>query len=67
MVLHPHAIAWPNRLYMLEQFLDHVRDLPDLWNATSVECARHWTTTFPATTYLKLEPSIWRDYPGSLS
>jgi len=24
-------------------------------------------TTFPAATYLKLEPSIWRDYPGSLS
>jgi peptidoglycan/xylan/chitin deacetylase (PgdA/CDA1 family) len=67
MVLHPHAIAWPNRLNMLEQFLDHVRSLPDLWNATSAECARHWSTTFPATTYLKLEPSIWRDYPGSLS
>jgi hypothetical protein len=44
-----------------------VRSLPDLWNATSAECARHWSTTFPATTYLKLETSIWRDYPGSLS
>jgi peptidoglycan/xylan/chitin deacetylase (PgdA/CDA1 family) len=67
MVLHPHAIAWPNRLHMLEQFLDHARGLPDLWHATSAECARHWVTTFPAATHLKLEPSIWRDYPGSLS
>jgi peptidoglycan-N-acetylglucosamine deacetylase len=67
MVLHPYAIAWPNRLHLLEQFLDHAAHLPDLWNATSVECARHWTATFPAATHLKLEASIWRDYPGSLS
>jgi peptidoglycan-N-acetylglucosamine deacetylase len=67
MVLHPHAIGWPNRLLILEQFLDHARALPELWHATSTECARHWTATFPAATHLKLEPSIWRDYPGSLS
>jgi peptidoglycan/xylan/chitin deacetylase (PgdA/CDA1 family) len=67
MVLHPHGIGWPNRLLMLEQFLDHAQGLPALWNATSAECARHWTATFPAATHLKLEPSIWRDYPGSLS
>lgn len=67
MVLHPHAIAWPNRLHMLEQFLDHARGLPELWTATSAACARHWTTSFPAATHLKLEPSIWHDYPGSLS
>ena len=67
MVLHPHAIGWPNRLHVLEQFLDHARGLPELWYATSAECARHWLTTFPAASHLKLEPSIWRDYPGSLS
>ncbi len=67
MVLHPHAIGWPNRLLVLEQFLDHARSLPELWYATSDECARHWLATFPAATHLKLEPSIWRDYPGSLS
>jgi len=67
MVLHPHAIGWPNRLHVLEQFLDHAHGLPELWYATSEECARHWLATFPATTHLKLEPSIWRDYPGSLS
>jgi hypothetical protein len=52
---------------VLEQFLDHARGLPELWCATSEECARHWLATFPAATHLKLEPSIWRDYPGSLS
>lgn len=67
MVLHPHAIGWPNRLHVLEQFLDYARGLPELWHATSAECARHWLATFPAATHLKLEPSIWRDYPGSLS
>jgi peptidoglycan-N-acetylglucosamine deacetylase len=67
MVLHPHGIGWPNRLHMLEQFLDHAESLPALWNATSADCARHWAATFPAATHLKLEPSIWRDYPGSLS
>jgi peptidoglycan/xylan/chitin deacetylase (PgdA/CDA1 family) len=67
MVLHPHAIGWPNRLHMLEQFLDHARALPELWYATSVACARHWSETFPAATHLKLEPSIWQDFPGSLS
>ena len=29
MMLHPHAIGWPNRLHMLEQFLDHARGLPE--------------------------------------
>ena len=32
MVLHPHGIGWPNRLHMLEQFLDHAKGLPGLWN-----------------------------------
>ena len=44
-----------------------LRGLPELWYATSEACARHWLKTFPAATHLKLEPSIWRDYPGSLS
>lgn len=67
MVLHPHAIGWPNRLQVLERFLDHAASLPGLWVATSAACARHWLATFPAATHLRLEPSIWRDYPGSLS
>ncbi|MBM3646913.1 MAG: hypothetical protein FJX11_03895 [Alphaproteobacteria bacterium] len=67
LVLHPHAIGWPNRLILLERFLDHARGLPELWYATSAQCAEHWLATFPARTQLKLEPSIWRDHPGSLS
>jgi len=66
-VLHPHAIGWPSRLHVLQRFLDHAKSLPLLWNATSAECAAHWGKTFPAATHLKLEPSIWRDHPGSLS
>jgi peptidoglycan/xylan/chitin deacetylase (PgdA/CDA1 family) len=67
MVLHPHAIGWPHRLHVLRRFLDHAARLPGLWNATSEECAAHWTRTFPPATHLRLEPSVWRDYPGSLS
>jgi peptidoglycan-N-acetylglucosamine deacetylase len=67
MVLHPHAIAWPNRLSLLEQFLDYASDLPEIWYATSAQCARHWAGMYSAATHLRLEPSIWRDYPGSLS
>ena len=47
--------------------LDHAASLPGLWVATSAACARHWLATFPAATHLRLEPSIWQDYPGSLS
>lgn len=67
MVLHPHGIGWPSRIPVLERFLGHATALPDLWNATSAECARHWLAHYPAATHLKLEPSIWQDYPGSLS
>ena len=67
MTLHPHHIGWCNRAAGLEDFLSYMTSLPDLWNPTCVECARYWTTAYPAAAYLKLEPSIWKDYPGSLS
>jgi peptidoglycan/xylan/chitin deacetylase (PgdA/CDA1 family) len=67
MVLHPQHIGWCNRMGLLEDFLGHMSRLPDLWNPTGAECARYWTQTYPAATHLKLEPSIWKDYPGSLS
>jgi len=66
-VVHPHAIAWPNRLHMFGEFLAHAAGLPGLWYATSAACAAHWTTTYPPATHLRLEPSIWQDHPGSLS
>ena len=67
MTLHPQHIGWCNRMAGLEDFLGHMASLPDLWNLTGSECARHWSENYPAATHLKLEPSIWKDYPGSLS
>ncbi len=66
-VLHPGAVGWCHRLQFLEDLLAHMRSFPDVWHATSVECARYWKASFPAGDYLRLEPSVWRDYPGSLS
>jgi peptidoglycan/xylan/chitin deacetylase (PgdA/CDA1 family) len=67
MTLHPRHIGWCNRLQLLDEFLSYLRGFPGLWNPTGEECARYWLATYPASTYLRLEPSIWRDYPGSLS
>jgi len=67
MTLHPQHIGWCNRMAGLEDFFSHLARLPDLWNATGAEIARHWTHTYPAHSALKLEDSIWKDYPGSLS
>ncbi|MSO76307.1 MAG: hypothetical protein EXQ87_05275 [Alphaproteobacteria bacterium] len=67
MTLHPGGAGWCNRAQLLDEFLGHMRGRPGLWNPTGGECARYWRETYPAATHLKLEPSIWRDYPGSLS
>ena len=67
MVLHPQHVGWCNRMGLLEDFLAYMARLPDLWNPTGAECARHWTATYPAAASLALEPSIWKDYPDSLS
>ena len=67
MVLHPHASGWGHRLRLLDDFLSTLRAYPGLWNPTGSELSRYWTEKYPARTHLKLEPSIWRDYPGSLS
>jgi peptidoglycan-N-acetylglucosamine deacetylase len=67
MTLHPQHIGWSNRLQMLDEFLAELRAYPNLWNPSAAECARYWLETYPADTHLRLEPSIWQDYPGSLS
>ena len=67
MTLHPQHIGWCNRLQLLDDFLAYLRGFPCLWNPTGAECARYWLETYPGSTYLRLEPSIWQDYPGSLS
>jgi hypothetical protein len=67
MTLHPQHIGWCNRLQLLDDFLAHLRGLPDVWNPTAEECAAHWRATYPAEMHLRLEPSVWQDHPGSLS
>jgi peptidoglycan/xylan/chitin deacetylase (PgdA/CDA1 family) len=67
MVLHPRHIGWAHRLQLLDEFLAHALRHPGLWNPTAAECARHWKATYPKESHLRLEPSIWKDYPGSLS
>lgn len=67
MTIHPRHIAWPNRIPMVDAFLAHMRSQPGVWNPTSGECAAYWTRTYPAQTTCKLQPSVWRDYEGSLS
>ena len=67
MTLHPHAIAWPNRLQVLDDFLVYLRSLPGIWNPTGAECAAHWLKAYPASTCLRLEKSIWQDHEDSLS
>ena len=67
MTLHPQHIGWSNRLQMLEEFLAELRGYPSLWNPTAAECARYWLEAYPASAHLRLAPTIWQDYPGSLS
>ncbi|MDA1099641.1 MAG: polysaccharide deacetylase family protein [Proteobacteria bacterium] len=67
MTLHPHAIGWCNRLKLLEDFLGYLRTYPGVWNPTGGQCANYWLQSYPASSHLRLEDSIWRDYPGSLS
>jgi peptidoglycan/xylan/chitin deacetylase (PgdA/CDA1 family) len=67
MTLHPQHIGWCNRLQLLHEFLAYMRSFPELWNPSGEQCARYWLQTYPASSYLKLEPCVWQDYPGSLS
>ncbi|MBT4490256.1 MAG: polysaccharide deacetylase family protein [Rhodospirillaceae bacterium] len=67
MTLHPHAVGWCNRIKLLEDFFNHIRSRPGVWNPTAGQCADYWLETYPASTHLRLEESIWQDYPGSLS
>lgn len=67
MVVHPQHIGWANRIQMLDDFLTHLRQHPGLWIATGSELAAHWAAQHPPQTHLRLAPSVWQDYPGSLS
>jgi peptidoglycan/xylan/chitin deacetylase (PgdA/CDA1 family) len=67
MVLHPHIIGFGHRMRRLETLFSYLQDFPDLWNPTAAQCAHYWQAHYPASMTLRLEPSIWQDYPGSLS
>lgn len=67
MTVHPFLIGWGNHLEVLENMIVHFKSLPAVWNPTGSQCARYWKNRYPASSYLKLEESIWKDYPGSLS
>ena len=67
MTLHPYAIGFGHRVRLLEEFLLFLRTHEGLWNATGSQVADWWQNHFPPQTHLRLEPSVWRDYPGSLS
>ena len=67
MVVHPQHIGWANRIQALDDFLTHLNRHPGLWIATGSDIAAHWATQHPPETHLRLQDSIWKDYPGSLS
>ncbi|MDE5444180.1 polysaccharide deacetylase family protein [Bradyrhizobium sp. CSA207] len=67
LTVHPKGIGWGHHAEAFEEILTHLTSFPDLWNATGSECAGHWSTTYPADTFLRLSPSIWKDHEGSLS
>lgn len=67
MTLHPQHMGWLHRLKMLDDFLCWMKGYAGLWNPTAEACIAHWEMTYPSATHLDLEPSIWKDYPGSLS
>jgi peptidoglycan/xylan/chitin deacetylase (PgdA/CDA1 family) len=64
MTLHPYASGFGHRVRLLETLLQYVSGSPGVWNATAATVIAHWRGVDPVP---RLEPSIWRDYPGSLS
>jgi len=67
MTVHPRLIAWGGRLGVLEDVLARLKNGPPVWNTTAQACARWFTAAYPASATLRLEPSIWQDFPDSLS
>ena len=65
MALHSGLIGWWNRVKRLEDFLEHLARALDFWNLTSGECVPFLSDAYPAEAMLKLEDSIWQDYPRS--
>lgn len=64
MTLHPYASGFGHRVRLLETFMQYVSGHPGVWNTTASAVIAHWRQVDPTP---RLEPSIWRDNPGSLS
>ena len=67
MFIHPYLIQWGYGMETLESIIAYIKGFPSVWNPTGIECARYWKSTYPASKYLDLKKSVWKDYPGSLS
>jgi peptidoglycan/xylan/chitin deacetylase (PgdA/CDA1 family) len=67
LTISPGRSGWGHRFDNLESFLRHAVAFPGIWNATGSEVASHWAQRHPPQTHLRLAPSIWQDYEGSLS
>jgi peptidoglycan/xylan/chitin deacetylase (PgdA/CDA1 family) len=67
MTIHPRLVAWGGRLTLLEEALARLSEGPRVFTGTALACARWFRAAYPASTALRLEPSIWQDHPGSLS
>lgn len=67
MTVSPYRSAWGHRLDNLATFLGEAARLPGVWFASGNDVATHWLSAHPVATSLKLQPSIWVDYEGSLS
>ncbi|MDV3129898.1 polysaccharide deacetylase family protein [Mycobacterium sp. 21AC1] len=65
-VVHPNSIAWPHRLYVLEEFLASATRLPGVWNATAGACADYWTRHHRLDDIV-IKSSIWTHYDDSLN
>ncbi|MGN6536237.1 MAG: polysaccharide deacetylase family protein [Mesorhizobium sp.] len=67
MTVSPYRSAWGHRLDNLAIFLGEAARLPGVWFASGSDVAGHWMKAHPSDAALKLQPSIWVDYEGSLS
>lgn len=67
MTVSPYRSAWGHRLENLATFLAETARMPGVWFASASDIAAHWQAAHPAQSNLRLQPSIWVDYEGSLS
>lgn len=63
----PARSGWGHRFENLATMLRDTMALPGVWAATGAEIADHWAKAHPIEQTLRLTPSIWQDYPDSLS